>query len=148
MKMIMEENKTQEVVVAVSGGFDPVHIGHLRMFQEAKRLGDKLIVILNGDEWLMRKKGRAFMPAEERAEIIREFRCVDGVFIYDSSEQSVSGALEILKPQIFANGGDRYLSNTPEQEICDKLGIKMVHNVGGGKIRSSSELLEEYNHEK
>lgn len=136
----------KEKVVAVSGGFDPVHIGHLRMFREARALGDRLVVILNNDNWLKAKKGYNFMDEDERAEIISEMRCVDDVII-TSHEQgcidmSVCEALEDLMPDIFANGGDRKADNIPEYELCERLSIEMVFNVGGEKARSSSELVE------
>ncbi len=137
----------KEILVAVSGGFDPVHAGHVRMFEEARALGDKLIVILNNDHWLLKKKNYVFMPDTERAEIIRSFRWVDGVFITkhkaDPEDMSVCDAIKILKPQIFANGGDRVRKNVPEVELCRKMGIKMAFNVGkGGKVQSSSWLVD------
>jgi cytidyltransferase-like protein len=146
----MNTTSTQGKIVAVSGGFDPVHIGHVRMFEEAKELagqGGKLIVIANCDAWLVRKKGRAFMPQDDRAEIIRAFGCVDDVYILESNRDDVSEALEHIKPDIFANGGDRRNTNDiPEAVVCEKYGIEMVFNVGhGGKVRSSSELLKAYN---
>ena len=132
--------------VVVSGGLDPVHVGHLRMMQEARMLGDKLIVILNNDNWLKNKKGYAFMPENERAEIVLGFSCVDDVYItkhvIGDSDQSVTEALQTLKPDIFANGGDRKSDNIPEYKLCEELGIEMVFNVGGGKIQSSSELVK------
>jgi D-beta-D-heptose 7-phosphate kinase/D-beta-D-heptose 1-phosphate adenosyltransferase len=136
-------------VVVVSGGFDPVHIGHVRMFQEAKNLAGeegKLIVVLNCDAWLVRKKGRAFMSQEDRAEIIRAFACVDDVYILESDRNDVGEALERLKPDIFANGGDRKnTADIPEAAVCEQYDIEMVFNVGhGGKVRSSSELLRVY----
>lgn len=131
-------------VVMVSGGFDPVHVGHLRMFDEAKALGDKLIVVLNCDAWLVRKKGRAFMSSDERAELIRGFRSVDLVYVLETDRDDVCEALELFKPHIFANGGDRKADNIPEYKTCEDLGIEMVFNVGGGKIQSSSELLKKY----
>jgi cytidyltransferase-like protein len=134
------------ITVAVSGGFDPVHNGHIRMFKEAKKLGDRLIVILNNDNWLRTKKGYVFMPEDMRAEILSELRCVDEVYITkhlkDDLDRSVCKALEELKPDIFANGGDRFAYNVPERELCERLGIKMVFNVGGEKIASSSELVK------
>lgn len=142
---MQQENNKKETIVAVSGGFDPIHVGHLRMFEEAKKLGTKLIVILNCDAWLVRKKGRAFMNQEERAEIIRGFTCVDDVFILESGRNDVSEAIEKIRPHIFANGGDRKEEkDIPEAEICKKLGVQMIFNVGGGKIRSSSDLLKNY----
>ena len=133
----------------VSGGFDPVHIGHVRMFKEAKKLGKELIVIVNCDDWLIRKKGKKFMPSSDRAEIIREIKHVDYVYILESKEDHVSEAIELFRPDIFANGGDRRdEKDIPEAGICKKLGVEMVFNVGeGGKIRSSSELLKDYNDE-
>jgi cytidyltransferase-like protein len=133
-------------VVVVSGGFDPVHIGHVRMFNEARRLGDKLIVILNNDNWLKAKKGFVFMDEAERAEIIKEFTAVDEVVITSHSEndldKSVCRELELIKPHIFANGGDRKAEeDIPEGEICKKYNIEMHFNIGqGGKVQSSSWL--------
>ncbi len=148
----MQEGMQKGKVVAVSGGFDPVHIGHLRMFEEAKQLageGGKLVVILNCDAWLVRKKGKAFMPQEERAELIRGFGCVDETFILESDRSDVSEALEKIKPHIFANGGDRRSeADIPESAVCKEYGIEMVFNVGkGGKIQSSSTLLNAYSEE-
>lgn len=132
-------------LVMVSGGFDPIHVGHLRMFKEAKALGDRLVVVLNCDDWLMRKKGRIFMSAQERAEIIRELGFVDEVYVLETSRNDVGEAIEKFKPNIFANGGDRRNeSDIPETAICRKYGVEMVFNVGGGKVRSSSEMLAEY----
>jgi len=144
-----ESNNTKGKVIVVSGGFDPVHIGHVRMFEEAKELvgeDGKLIVVLNCDAWLVRKKGKAFMQQDDRAEIIRAFGCVDDVFILETERNDVGEALERLKPHIFANGGDRRNTNDiPEAVVCEEHGIEMIFNVGqGGKVRSSSELLRNY----
>jgi D-beta-D-heptose 7-phosphate kinase/D-beta-D-heptose 1-phosphate adenosyltransferase len=133
----------------VSGGFDPIHIGHIRYMQEAKKLGDKLIVVINNDNWLRVKKGKEFMPENERKEIIEALDCVDEVFISSHSENtddmSVCQEIFKIKPHIFANGGDRFAGDIPEFKLCNDLGIKMVFNVGkGGKVRSSSDLLNEY----
>lgn len=137
------------IVVAVSGGFDPVHVGHIRMFQKARRMGDKLVVILNNDNWLRTKKGFAFMPEQERKEIIKAIAGVDAVVITshkpDDPDRSVCRELRKLRPSIFANGGDRKPSADPVPEValCKELGIKMVYNVGhGGKVQSSSWLIE------
>jgi len=143
--MLLKKSKNSSKVVAVSGGFDPLHVGHIRMFEEAKKLGDKLVVIVNGDFWLERKKGKAFMPLADRMEIIRNLKMVDYVIGWDDGTENVCGALEIIKPDIFANGGDRKCEkDIPEAKICKKLGIKMAFNVGGKKLRSSSELLRNY----
>jgi|SRR3989344_1347940 len=141
------ENHKEPVIVAVSGGFDPIHPGHIRMFKEARVLGDRLVVILNNDNWLKHKKRFNFMSEKERKEVIESIRYVDGVIITkhskDSDDTSVCESLKALKPDIFANGGDRKADNIPEYELCKELGIKMVFNVGqGGKIQSSSALVE------
>ena len=138
--------KKKPVVVAVSGGFDPIHIGHARMFAEAKKLGDRLVVILNNDHWLQKKKGYAFMLEEERAELIKHLKAVDEVMFTghkkNPSDMSVVEELRKLKPHIFANGGDRKKGNVPEDVVCQELNIKMVFNVGrGGTVQSSSWLI-------
>ncbi len=140
-------NKEDERVVAISGGFDPIHIGHVRMIQEATQLGDKLVVILNNDNWLTTKKGFAFMPEHERREIILAINGVSDVIITDhvlnDTDRSVCRALRALKPAVFANGGDRKPDGdpVPEVELCNELGIEMVYNIGhGGKVQSSSWL--------
>jgi len=127
--------------VAVSGGFDPVHVGHVRMILEAAEVGD-VIVIANSDEWLMRKKGYVFMPWEERAEILASIRGVLKVVPVDDSDGTVCEALRREKPTFFANGGDRKTDNTPEMDVCSELGIGLLWEVGGGKIQSSSELVK------
>jgi cytidyltransferase-like protein len=130
----------KEKTVAVSGGFDPIHIGHVRMIREASKLG-KVVVILNNDAFLMRKKGLVFMPLEERKEILENIKGVDSVFVSIDEDDSVNKSLEAVRPDIFANGGDRKAENEiREAEICKRLGIEMVFNVGGGKVQSSSWL--------
>jgi D-beta-D-heptose 7-phosphate kinase/D-beta-D-heptose 1-phosphate adenosyltransferase len=150
------KNKKAKKVVAVSGGFDPVHIGHVRLFNEARKLGDELVVILNNDNWFGIKGRHLFMSGKERKEIIESFESVDRVIlskhkpskkVFDRTalEYSICRELKELKPDIFANGGDRFADDIPEFKLCKKLGIKMVFNVGsGGKVRSSSLLLKEY----
>ncbi len=134
--------------VCVSGGFDPIHIGHLRMIQAAATYGD-VIVIVNSDAWLMRKKGYIFMPFEERCEILRGLECVkDTTHVDDEPLEGIPGAgvvieaLQRVKPDYFANGGDRKTSNTPEMDTCNTLGIELLWNMGGSKIQSSSELVK------
>ncbi|MCC7160840.1 adenylyltransferase/cytidyltransferase family protein [Candidatus Nomurabacteria bacterium] len=148
-KKIKEVKKTKGKIVMVSGGFDPVHIGHVRMFKEAKKFGDKLVVVINNDNWLKLKKGYSFMPENERVEILEAFDCVDEVVMTGHSkntkDMSVCDELRKIRPHVFANGGDRFADNIPEFMVCRELGIEMVFNVGhGGKVRSSSELLKEY----
>lgn len=136
------------ITVAVSGGFDPVHSGHVRLFQRARKLGDKLLVIINNDNWLRAKKGYIFMPEKERIEVISAFACVDEVVLTEHPENpqdmSICQELAKLQPNIFANGGDRTKKNIPEIPICRKIGCKMVFSVGGGKIQSSSWLLDNF----
>lgn len=146
-KNTAKKEATKEIWVAVSGGFDPLHIGHVRMFQQAKKLGDKLVVIINNDNWLKDKKGYAFMPETERKEIISAYTFVDKVVLTDHkpgeyhTDKSVCRALRKLKPDIFANGGDRFADNIPEAILCKELGIKTKFNVGrGGKVQSSSDM--------
>jgi len=126
--------------IAVSGGFDPIHVGHVRMIQGAA-LNGEVLVIVNSDEWLMRKKGYVFMPVEERKEILSAIKGVTSVAEVDDSDGTVCEALTRLRPDFFANGGDRIQNNTPEMSVCDDLGITMVWNIGGEKIQSSSDLV-------
>lgn len=132
-------------IVATSGGFDPLHVGHLRCILEAKKLGGSLIVIVNGDGFLLRKKRYKFMPVEDRMEIIDGIKGVDYVVDWDDGvTQFVTGAIGLIKPNIFAKGGDRAEpKDIPEWDICQQVGCQVVFGVGGGKIRSSSELVEQ-----
>ena len=128
----------------VSGGFDPPHIGHIRMFKEAAKWGD-VVVAINSDDWLMRKKGYVFMPWEERAEIIRELASVTVVIDFDDSDNTACEAIKKFKPDAFANGGDRKKENTPEMDVCDELGIQMLWGIGGkDKPQSSSWLVNKF----
>ena len=126
-------------VVAVSGYFDPIHVGHLEFLKIAKSLGDKLVVIINSDYQADLKKGKSFMPEEDRLEIVQALRCVDEVFLSIDKDKSVCKSLEHLKPDIFANGGDRSLEEIPETAVMKKYSIEMVDGLGE-KIRSSSEI--------
>ena len=139
-------------VVLVTGGFDPLHSGHLAYFKAAKELGDKLVVGINSDEWLTRKKGRPFMPFEERAEIIKGLSIVDQIISFDDSDDTACGAIyKTLATHgniklIFANGGDRTDANIPEMATYgDMHYCNFVFGVGGeDKKNSSSWILEEY----
>jgi len=133
--------------IMVSGGFDPIHVGHVRMIQEAAKQGD-VIVVANSDEWLMRKKGYVFMPWEERAEIIESIRGVRSVTRVEDTDGTVCEAIERIRPDAFANGGDRKGNNTPEVALCNHFNIELLWNVGGGKIQSSSDLVEKSKDEK
>ena len=135
-------------VYMTSGGFDPLHVGHLRCILEtvdmAEKDGGYVAVIVNGDGFLERKKGKAFMPAAERAEIIAGIRGVDAAVIWDDGGQTVIGAISDLKPDFFTKGGDRAEpKDIPEWDICQSVGCKVVFNVGGEKVQSSSWLLKE-----
>ena len=130
----------------VSGGFDPIHIGHLRMIQEAAKLASNLIVIANSDSFLLKKKGYAFMPINERIEILEGFSGVYRAVESIDEDMTVCKTLEWLASEenvkCFANGGDRKnKADIPEAEVCKKFDIAMEFNVGGGKIQSSSELV-------
>lgn len=136
------------VVVAISGGFDPLHFGHIRYIKESAKLGDELVVILNNDNWLRAKKGYVFMPEKERKEIVQSIRGVARVVLTDhepgDADKSVCRMLRKIKPHIFANGGDRKPEGDPVPEValCQELGVKLVYNRGwGGKVQSSSELV-------
>ena len=143
MKIVTNKRKR---VVAISGGFDPIHIGHVRLIQEAARLGDELVVIINNDHWLRKKKGFVFMSEKERKEVIEAINGVARAVLTkhpkNPSDMSVQKELARIKPHIFANGGDRTSHNTPEVRVCRKIGCEMVFRVGrGGKIQSSSWLV-------
>ena len=126
-------------VVAVSGYFDPIHIGHLEYLKMAKSLGDKLVVIINSDYQAGLKKGKSFMPEQDRLEIVQALRCVDEVFLSIDKDKSVCKSLEYLKPDIFTNGGDRSLEEIPVTAVMKKYNIEMVDGLGE-EIRSSSEI--------
>ena len=129
-------------LIAVSGGFDPIHKGHVKMIREAAKFGD-VIVIVNSDDWLQRKKNYKFMSFEERCYIVGSIKGVVMTTGVDDSDGTVCEALKRVKPHFFANGGDRYSRNTPEMKICEELGIEMLWNIGGEKEQSSSWLIED-----
>jgi len=138
--MFKNEEKEKKPTVMVSGGFDPIHAGHIRMIRHAAQFGD-VIVIANSDDWLYRKKGFIFMEWERRVEILNAIKGVILVDSVDDSDGTVCEAIKRLKPNFFANGGDRGRSNTPEQTVCEKLGIGLLWSIGGDeKLDSSSEL--------
>lgn len=134
----MSEEK--KATVMVSGGFDPVHAGHIRMIRHAAQYGD-VIVIANSDNWLYRKKGFVFMEWDRRVEILNAIKGVILVDSVDDTDGTVCEAIARHKPTYFANGGDRGKSNTPEQSVCEELGVQLLWGVGGEeKVDSSSEL--------
>ena len=144
-------------VVLVTGGFDPLHSGHIAYFKEAKKLGDHLIVGLNSDDWLTRKKGRPFMPFEERAAIIKELEVVDEVIGFNDNDDSACSAIgQVLATKgtswrvIFANGGDRHMTTTPEYTTYkDCKDVAFAFGIGGeNKANSSSWILDEWKTQK
>ena len=135
-------------IVVVTGGFDPLHSGHIAYFQAARKLGDRLIVGLNSDEWLVRKKGRPFMPLQERMAIVGNLGVVDEVIVYNNEDGSSCDAIRVVKNRypndqiVFANGGDRTRENIPEMVFDD---VEFVFGVGGEeKKNSSSWILEDW----
>ena len=152
-------------IIVLSGGFDPVHKGHLRMFREASNMGHQVIVGLNSDEWLTRKKGKPFMKFEERKEILEGFKYINQVLPFDDADDTASDLIRRVHSLYdgeehehnysdlghmgmtdyykiyFANGGDRGKGNVPEIPVCKELDVTMLWGVGGGKIQSSSWLI-------
>ena len=137
-------------VMILSGGFDPVHKGHVRMFQAASELADLVIVGLNSDAWLINKKGKHFMGWDERAEILKAMIDVHEVWMFNDFDGTACDLIRRVRIGIgdkniaFGNGGDRTTDNTPEQDLCDELEVHLVWGVGGDKIQSSSELVDNY----
>jgi cytidyltransferase-like protein len=130
-------------IVCVSGYFDPIHIGHLEYFKNARQIGDKLCVIVNNDQQAILKKGKSFMPCDERIKIIEEFKCVDMVIKSIDIDRTVCKTLASLepKPYYFCNGGDQFNDIIPEATICHERGIELVDGLGD-KIQSSSWLIK------
>ena len=134
-------------VVATSGGFDPIHPGHISCIIESKKYGDTLVVIVNGDAFLTAKKGRPFQNLETRCLIVSGLRDVDYVIPFEiDDDQTVSKALEGLKPDVFTKGGDRVdKASLPEWDVCKKHNIEIVFGVGADKQWSSSWFLNKWN---
>ena len=126
-------------VVAISGYFDPIHVGHLEYINKAKKLGDKLVVIVNNNYQCELKKGKPFMDEKDRVTIVSSIKNVDEVFLSIDEDKTVCATLQKIKPDIFANGGDRKNYEIPESVICKKYDIKIIDGLGD-KIRSSSDL--------
>lgn len=129
-------------LVMCSGGFDPPHIGHLCYLRSAADYG-LVLVVLNSDEWLLRKKGHVNMPWDERRELLSEWRCVWRVVSVDDEDGTVCRAVNQYRPRYFANGGDVTSTSTREAALCRELGVQLLHGVGGSKIRSSREWRRE-----
>tara|TARA_Y100000034_G_scaffold17117_1_gene18632 strand:+ start:367 stop:843 length:477 start_codon:yes stop_codon:yes gene_type:complete len=141
LEMFDEEEKNRPIIM-VSGGFDPVHVGHIRLILDASKFGD-VVVVANSDQWLYRKKGFVFMTFDQRKEILD---AIKGVVLVDSvndTDGTVCEAIRRIKPDFFANGGDRKKTNTPEVDVCKQLGIELLWGVGGAyKSESSSDLID------
>ncbi len=144
----------EDIVIILSGGFDPVHKGHIRMFKAAKEFPATVVVGLNSNEWLIRKKGKPFMDWEERKEILDSMSYIDTVLAFDDKDDSACDLIRQVKESYldcsdvrlcFGNGGDRTNSNSPEVDYCNKNEIELLWGVGGGKIQSSSDLIKKTN---
>jgi D-beta-D-heptose 7-phosphate kinase/D-beta-D-heptose 1-phosphate adenosyltransferase len=141
-------------IVIATGGFDPLHSGHIQYLKRAKELGDILYVGVNSDEWLVRKKGKAFMSQFERLKIIQELKFVDYTIVFNDDDNSAKNAIHMIRQShpndhiIFANGGDRTKDNIPEMDVNDDLRyskVEFVFGVGGNeKANSSSWILDEW----
>jgi len=125
--------------VAISGYFDPIHVGHIEYIKTAKTLGDWLVVIVNNNDQCKLKKGKYFMDEKDRVVILENIKDIDEVFLSVDEDKTVCKSLEFLKPDIFANGGDRKNYEIPESSICSKYNIEIIDGLGD-KIRSSSDL--------
>ena len=155
LRTFLSERSNQRPIYMTSGGFDPMHIGHVRCIKGTYDMASNkdihpwqmtglVVVVVNADSFLKRKKGYAFMPLEERMEIIDAIYGVDFVVPWETDgDQTVCKAIEILRPDYFTKGGDRFDASTiPEWKICQEIGCEIITGVGGGKIQSSSDLVK------
>ena len=137
-------------MIILSGGFDPIHKGHIRMFKEAS-LNGMVVAGLNSDEWLIRKKGKFFMPFVERKEILESIKYIDLVKSFNDSDDTACNLINKINNEysdkyniFFGNGGDRTNQTTPEIKFCNDNNIDLIWGLGGGKIQSSSDLLKNW----
>lgn len=128
------------VKVCTSGYYNPVHIGHIKLLEEAAKLGDWLVVIVNNDVQVGLKGSKPFMNETERCDIIRSIKYVDEVILSIDVDKTINKTLRMIKPNIFVKGGDSTPLNVPEQQTCNEIGCSIVYDVGGDKIQSSSWL--------
>lgn len=140
----ISKNNIDEKVIVVSGNFDPVHTGHVHLFRDAKNIGDKLIVIIHSDSIIQKKRGRKpFMKQNDRQTLLMAMTDVDDVCVWEGQTNDVSPVLERIRPYAFVHGGAvRDKSAVPEAATCERIGIKTLFNMGGGKIHSSAEFLQ------
>jgi cytidyltransferase-like protein len=129
-----------EKIICCSGYFNPLHAGHIEYFEKSKKLGTKLVVIVNNDKQAILKKGTSFMPENERLKIIRSLKVVDMAVLSIDEDRTVCKTLESVRPDIFTNAGDQTNDKIPEKSVCERLGIILVDGLGE-KIQSSSWLL-------
>lgn len=122
--------------IALSGGYDPIHPGHIRLINAAKHFADNIVIILNSDAWLQKKHGVVFMPWDERKEMLLAIKGISSVMAVNDSDGTVCEALSRLKPNVFGNGGSIGSRNTPERKLCNELGIVCVWGLGGGEANA------------
>lgn len=152
--MIIEKKKLREILKdkefgMISGGFDPIHKGHVDYIIAAAKLTPCLVAVVNGDSFLMRKKGYKFMNSEERAYIVDNIKGVHYTVIYNSDLDTVDEIIEELRPTSFIKGGDRNAKeNIPEWDTCEKVGCDIITGAGGNKAQSSSELVKKIKDEE
>ncbi|HIF39176.1 MAG TPA: hypothetical protein EYQ69_08250 [Gemmatimonadetes bacterium] len=155
LKIFLSERSNERPIYMTSGGFDPIHVGHVRCILETSMLATNsglhpskmkglVVIVVNADSFLIRKKGYAFMPLNQRMEIINAIQGVDYVVPWETSgDQTVCGVIKELKPRYFTKGGDRFDASTiPEWEICQRIGCEILTGIGGNKIQSSSSLVD------
>lgn len=155
--MIIDIHKMKELMTMIpksytwgltSGGYDPIHPGHISCLQEAAKACDNLIVIVNGDDFLNKKKGKPFMPLKDRCYIVDSLRGINYVVPFtptNPNDMTVCEAIEVLRPHVFIKGGDRIDKTTiPEWTTCERLGIMIMTGVGDDKIWSSSDYLKDW----
>ncbi len=142
------EGDAMGVVVATSGGYDPIHPGHVTCIVESKAYGDTLVVVVNGDAFLRNKKGKPFQDVETRAAIVSAIRGVDYVVKFEiEDDPTVTEALRAIRPRYFTKGGDRVKGKSlppSEEAVCQEFGIEIVDGVGRDKVWSSTDFLTEW----
>jgi D-beta-D-heptose 7-phosphate kinase/D-beta-D-heptose 1-phosphate adenosyltransferase len=139
-------------IMVLSGGFDPLHVGHIRMIQHARDMAALVVVGVNSDDWLMRRRGRVMTPFAERCELVASIRGVTSAVGFEDADDTAVALIKMvsrLSPGAkiaFGNGGDRTSTNVPEVQICNELGVDLVWGVGGDRVESSSGVIEQAQH--